>query len=104
MAENSADAENEGGLHFSDRSKTEAAKDIAGRIPMRHFWDSMEPRLLVVEAELAADSAAEAERKKADGLAMFKAKAEEVRSPFSVSFHRRCLELKFSYFSLLSPI
>lgn len=34
------------------RGKSQAAKDIAGRHPVNHFWDTEEPKLLVCETHL----------------------------------------------------
>lgn len=36
----------------ADRGKDQAAKDIAGRFPMQHFWDAHDPKLIVCEAKV----------------------------------------------------
>ena len=35
---------------FCFRGKNQAAKDVSGRVPMDHYWDNDEPKLLVVQA------------------------------------------------------
>ncbi|ESO81986.1 hypothetical protein LOTGIDRAFT_223604 [Lottia gigantea] len=35
----------------AEKGKNQAAKDIAGRIPISHYWDMMESKLLVCEAQ-----------------------------------------------------
>ena len=37
------------------RGKTQAAKDVSGRVPLEHYWDTDEPKLLVVQARYQAD-------------------------------------------------
>ncbi|XP_077862626.1 intraflagellar transport protein 140 homolog [Saccoglossus kowalevskii] len=37
-----------------ERGRSEAARDIAGRYPISHYWDPQEPKLLVCEAKLSA--------------------------------------------------
>lgn len=37
------------------RGKYQAARDISGRYPVKHFWDAAEPRLLVCEARRMPD-------------------------------------------------
>ena len=37
---------------FYYRGKNQAAKDIAGRYPISHFWDKTESKLLVCEAQI----------------------------------------------------
>ncbi|XP_074648558.1 intraflagellar transport protein 140 homolog [Tubulanus polymorphus] len=49
----SLDADNEY-TTAEERGKNQAAKDIAGRYPISHFWDLEEPKLLVCEAQLIA--------------------------------------------------
>jgi len=39
---------------FRCRGKNQAAKDIAGRFPISHFWDKTESKLLVCEAQIRA--------------------------------------------------
>lgn len=34
------------------RGKDQAAKDIAGRYPISHYWDSHDPKLVVCEAHI----------------------------------------------------
>ncbi|XP_070580461.1 intraflagellar transport protein 140 homolog isoform X2 [Ptychodera flava] len=35
-----------------ERGRSEAARDIAGRYPVSHYWDPQEPKLMVCEAKL----------------------------------------------------
>ena len=37
---------------FYSRGKDQAAKDIAGRYPISHYWDSHDPKLVVCEAHI----------------------------------------------------
>ena len=37
---------------FLSRGKDQAAKDIAGRYPISHYWDSHDPKLVVCEAHI----------------------------------------------------
>ena len=37
---------------FTFRGKDQAAKDIAGRFPISHHWDSHDPKLVVTEAQI----------------------------------------------------
>ncbi|XP_064637216.1 intraflagellar transport protein 140 homolog [Lineus longissimus] len=39
-------------ISAEERGKNQAAKDIAGRYPLSHYWDSHESKLLVCEAKL----------------------------------------------------
>jgi intraflagellar transport protein 140 len=41
-------------LIYFVRGKNQAAKDIAGRYPMSHYWDAEESKLLVCEAHILA--------------------------------------------------
>ncbi|XP_071106694.1 intraflagellar transport protein 140 homolog [Haliotis cracherodii] len=45
-----AEEENESDTNDAERGKNQAAKDIAGRRPTSHYWDPLEPKLLVCEA------------------------------------------------------
>ncbi|KAK2157995.1 hypothetical protein LSH36_179g04000 [Paralvinella palmiformis] len=38
----------------TEKGKNQAAKDIAGRFPISHFWDKTESKLLVCEAQIRA--------------------------------------------------
>lgn len=41
----------------AERGKSQAAKDIAGRYPVSHYWDAEEPKLLVCEAKVLVGEA-----------------------------------------------
>lgn len=45
----------EGDTNDAERGKTQAAKDIAGRSPMTHYWDAHDPKLIVCEAKILMD-------------------------------------------------
>ncbi|XP_050392806.2 intraflagellar transport protein 140 homolog [Patella vulgata] len=38
-------------INDAERGKNQASKDIAGRYPISHYWDMMEPKLVVCEAK-----------------------------------------------------
>lgn len=38
------------------RGKTQAAKDIAGRFPLTHYWDAQDSKLIVCEAKILIDA------------------------------------------------
>ena len=42
----------QGLIPYTYRGKDQAAKDIAGRYPISHYWDSHDPKLVVSEAQI----------------------------------------------------
>jgi intraflagellar transport protein 140 len=56
----------------SFRGKTQAAKDIAGRSPMTHYWDAHDPKLIVCEAKIMIDAFNKKEKEEKKSVSLSK--------------------------------
>ena len=66
-----------------NRGKAQAARDIAGRTPITHYWDSQEIKLLVCEAKLLPSDQRPQQQNQSRAVSLTKNTMEELVSGIS---------------------